>query len=86
MPTGGGGPFNDTIETDDRGRGVLLDVFRRCAIVGANEGVLATSGAARPGIAGAAPAGGRGAEGTWGADGCSESDRYEASWFAIYRC
>lgn len=93
MPIGGGGPLDDIVDTDDRGRGkLLLDVFRRCErcdtdeVSGGGFGASRTARPGMPGIIGAAPAGGRGAEGGFGADGCSESDKNVASWTATCKC
>ena len=61
MPIGGGGPF---IEADEKGRGrSLFAVFLKFAIDGWKVGVLAALAAlGRPGIEGAAPGGGFGAD------------------------
>ncbi|KUI60405.1 hypothetical protein VP1G_11173 [Cytospora mali] len=84
FPTGGGGPFT---EADECGRGTsLCPVFLRLAIDGwfAKPGIVG-----RPGIAGAAPGGGLGAEavGGFGAEDRDDSgsDKYDASRFAGYR-
>jgi hypothetical protein len=89
LPTGGGGPFNDTMDADEKGRGASLRaVLRRFAMEGWKEGPPGAGTGGRLGIAGAAPGGGFGAEndGGLGAEpaGISGSDRYEEdSGFAI---
>lgn len=81
MPIGGGGPF---VDAADNGRGTpVLDTFRRCETEGFS-GAFGMSGTTRPGNAGAAPTGGRGAEGRLG--GWPSSDKYEASWEAARAC
>jgi hypothetical protein len=83
LPIGGGGPLDESVDTDDKGRGaLLLAVFRRFDMDGLNEGALGNT--ERSGKFGAAPTGGRGAEEGFGDDERSGSDRYEAPWFAIY--
>jgi len=79
---GGGGPF---IEAEESGLGASdAPVFLKFAIDGWKEGVLGADG--RPGMTGAVPTGGLGADidGGFGADlnEDSGSDRYEASRFA----
>lgn len=79
--------MNDAIEADDNGRGVSArPVFRRLATEGLNAPPPGTGRDGRPGIAGAAPGGGFGADidGGFGADDLDDSgsERYEASGFA----
>jgi hypothetical protein len=76
LPIGGGGPFRDT---EENGLGASEFAAFLTAIEGCKEGALAVPGRdGLPGMAGAAPKGGLGAD----RGAVSESERYEASRFA----
>lgn len=82
MPIGGGGPFDDAIDTDEIGRATSLMVFLRLAIEACEDGCETMAGAARlecVGMEGAAPMGGLGREGGLGkCDDGSVSDECDA--------
>jgi hypothetical protein len=90
LPIGGGGPLPDRKDDDESGLGISGRAFwRRFATEGWKDGVLGVVGKAGrpPGIGGAAPGGGLGADidgglGTGRAED-SGSERYDASRFAV---